>query len=564
MNEKVGVQVQPTVEIVEVPQSNPKYLCIPQWCQKNPHFTGRNSLLKCIREKLCDTTPKEYNHRLALFGMGGVGKTQIAIQYVVQFETQYEGVYWITAESSAQLLSGFVSIARDTRCTDTTSRTQAEIANGVLNWLYKTKDWLLVVDNLDDISLADGYLPRLRTGGGHVLITTRNPNSLNIPAEGLQIDVHEPDEAKELLLQRAHLSTEIGSGSVKEKEAFEIVKSLGFLALAIEQAAAYIREELAKDIFQFRPIYSAQRGQFFDRERTGNTYYKTNVATTWLLSMNIVRDRNPRASRLLCLFAFMNPDGITLDFLRAAQRVLSVPLECENSAEFNTQLAKALRDLEQFSLIFRQSAEQIRNHRLVQSVIKDRMRPNEFEGHLSLICEVGLCAFPDFAHEVLMTCRKYESEIVAIVSELPGARTERAALLMSRLGRYFGEDGKPAQSVRLLSSATISWKCIKGEENRQTLATMRSLANSYSFLGQAQQAAEIQKKVLEVRCRILGEKHPDTLGTMGGLAISYWSLGQMKEAAEMQEKLFKVSCRILGEEHPDTLRTMHNLANFLV
>ena len=200
MNEKVGVQVQPTVEIVEVPQSNPKYLCIPQWCQKNPHFTGRDSLLKCIREKLCDTTPKEYNHRLALFGMGGVGKTQIAIQYVVQFETQYEGVYWITAESSAQLLSGFVSIARDTRCTDTTSRTQAEIANGVLNWLYKTKDWLLVVDNLDDISLADGYLPRLRTGGGHVLITTRNPNSLNIPAEGLQIDVHEPDEAKELLL----------------------------------------------------------------------------------------------------------------------------------------------------------------------------------------------------------------------------------------------------------------------------------------------------------------------------------------------------------------------------
>jgi NB-ARC domain len=84
---------------------------------------------------------------LALFGMGGVGKTQIAIEYVSQFETQYEGVYWITAESSAQLLSGLVSIAKATRCTEVKSREQAEVAVEVFNWLYRNEDWLLVVDN---------------------------------------------------------------------------------------------------------------------------------------------------------------------------------------------------------------------------------------------------------------------------------------------------------------------------------------------------------------------------------------------------------------------------------
>jgi predicted ATP-dependent serine protease len=90
--------------------------------------------------------------------MGGVGKTQIAIEYVSQFETQYEGVYWITTESSAQLLSGFASIANETRCTETKSCQQTEVAEKVLNWLYRNTNWLLVLDNLDDISIASGYV----------------------------------------------------------------------------------------------------------------------------------------------------------------------------------------------------------------------------------------------------------------------------------------------------------------------------------------------------------------------------------------------------------------------
>jgi hypothetical protein len=108
------------------------------------------------------------------------------------------------------------------------------------------------VDNLDDVSIARGYLPRLNSRGGHVLITTRNPNSPDIPAEGLRVDVHEPEEAKELLLQCSQLRGEIVTGSAAEEEARVIVRSVGYLALAIEQAAAYVRSELAKDIFQIR------------------------------------------------------------------------------------------------------------------------------------------------------------------------------------------------------------------------------------------------------------------------------------------------------------------------
>jgi hypothetical protein len=82
-----------------------RYLCVPQWCQKNPHFTGRENLIKSIRHKLCDSISWQYTHRLAIYGMGGVGKTQIAIEYVAKFETEYVGIYWIPASSEANSYS---------------------------------------------------------------------------------------------------------------------------------------------------------------------------------------------------------------------------------------------------------------------------------------------------------------------------------------------------------------------------------------------------------------------------------------------------------------------------
>jgi tetratricopeptide (TPR) repeat protein len=492
--------------------------------------------------------------------MGGVGKTQVAIEYVVQFETEYEGVYWITAESRAQLLSGFVSIANETHCTETASQTQTEVADAVLKWLYKSQAWLLVVDNLDDINIADGYLPRLKGGGGHVLITTRNPNSPDIPAEGLRVDVHEPEEAKDLLLQRSQLRGEIGTGSAAEEEARVIVRSVGYLALAVEQAAAYVRTELAKDIFKFGSIYAAQRKKFLGRETSGNTYYKNTVATTWMVSMNAIENRNPAASQLLRVFAFMNPDRISVQFLEAARNVLSSVLQSTDSATFNPHLAEALADLERFSLIFRPDPDLIRIHRLVQTVIKDQMTTDELDEHRYFVCQVGLSAFPEFDHNTRRTCRNYEGEILAIISEIGEMTSEETARLMGRVGLYFREDGKASEAEPLLSSVCKVFEIMKGKEDSDTLSAMVVLAATQWSLGKVNEAAEMEEKVLEAMTRILGEEHPDTLGTMGNLADLYRSLGKLKEAAEMEEKVLEARTRILGEEHPDTLGTMGNLA----
>ena len=223
--------------------------------QRNPHFTGRDELLSLLNERLRDTSAKKYNHRVAIYGMGGVGKTQLAIEYVHRNETKYDSIFWISSADQAALLSGFQEIARITGCVpnvDANSK-PAEVAKAVLMWLPKHDGWLLVMDNMDEIEVAIDYLPAPGKGG-HTLITTRNPNHLTIPAEGLQIPVLGKDAAVELLLLRCEI--ECADDSPDRKHAAEIVAELGYLALAIEQTAAFIRSSV-DGIDKFLSIYRA-------------------------------------------------------------------------------------------------------------------------------------------------------------------------------------------------------------------------------------------------------------------------------------------------------------------
>lgn len=159
---------------------------VPLWYQKNPHFIGRTDLLQTLRDKLCHEKPQEFNHRVALFGMGGVGKTQVAIEYVVRYKHEYNAVFWISASDLASLLLGFQEIANVTNCVDPNSDATS-LASEVLKWLNVQSLWLLVMDNVEDISILTGYLPDVATGEGHLLITTRDPNATGISAQGLEV-----------------------------------------------------------------------------------------------------------------------------------------------------------------------------------------------------------------------------------------------------------------------------------------------------------------------------------------------------------------------------------------
>ena len=239
------------------------YFLLPRGYQRNPQFVGRTELLETLRNKLCQTQERTFNHRVALYGMGGVGKTQVALEYVFKYKSEYNSMFWITADSLANLQSRFQEIARVTQCVNTDENDAVSLARDVLTWLEKQISWLLVLDNVDNISIIYDYLPDVSAGNGNLLITSRDPNVTGIPAQGLEVEVFKPQTAAEMLLLHANMTHK--QDSETRSHAMTIVHELGFLALAIEQAAAFIRTSL-RDISQFMAVYSASREKFL-RER---------------------------------------------------------------------------------------------------------------------------------------------------------------------------------------------------------------------------------------------------------------------------------------------------------
>ena len=527
----------------------------PQWCQKNPHFVGRTSLLTMLRDKLCDKGIQKYNHRVALYGMGGVGKTQVAIEYIVRYKNTYNAVFWITAKDRPSLLLEFQEIAQVTKCANIDSSDAASLAFEVLSWLEKQNSWLLIMDNVDDISVVDNFLPDVSRGQGHLLLTTRDPNATGIPAQGLEVEVFEPQTAADMLLLRADL----GNSNMEIKpEALKIVKELGFLALAIEQAAAYIRESL-KDIFKFLPVYSTCRDKVLSQRPRGNWAYPYVVATTWLLSFDIVKNRNAGAAQLLTLLAFLNADQILIEFLETGRAGLAQSLEKLVGDPF--EFPKALGVLEQYSLIRRPGdGHTISMHRLVQAVIIDNLNHNEERMFMEMTAALFLYAFPNFEEDKRHICRRFQTQIVGPLEVIMRLGTEDVAEILHRVAMFLYNDGKYYDIERFESKAIEIYIALFGQEDSRSLTAMNNLASIYGALGRTKEAAALHEKVLDAWRRTLGDEHPDTLSSTNNLASTYRALGRTKEAAALHEKVLDAWRRTLGDEHPDTLSSTNNLA----
>jgi len=295
----------------------PRNLDIIMPYERNSGFTGRERFLNLLRTKLLSLDPKQYNHRVALYGMGGIGKTQIAVEYTYRYRERYGRVYWLSAVNRASLMSGFRKIAQSAGIPHTKISNPEDIAELVLSWLRLERSWLVVFDNLDDITVADRFLPETKEGK-HTLITTRNPNSRGIPAEGLEVPLLDHSDSLELLSTLSNLPilfNSAGETSSDETDAANvIVAKLGYLPLAIEQAASFVRE-VTGSFVEFLKTYEKNHRDIHRWLPQGNRQYPASVATTWSLSFLAVTSEETQAGKLLQLFSCLNPDGILLDFL---------------------------------------------------------------------------------------------------------------------------------------------------------------------------------------------------------------------------------------------------------
>ena len=222
----------------------------PYWhlpYQRNPFFTGREEVLQRVHKALHQRQSALLSQSSALSGLGGVGKTQTAIEYAYRYANDYAAVFWISAETTESLTSSFLALAEMLNLPEQHEHEQNRIVAAVLRWLNGHSDWLLIFDNVEDIELVKGFLPCGR-GGGSLLFTSRR-KALGITAQALDLHQMTLEEGMRLLLHRARLLEPTASleqlNEHEQTAAKELVERMDGLPLALDQTGLISKQRSA-------------------------------------------------------------------------------------------------------------------------------------------------------------------------------------------------------------------------------------------------------------------------------------------------------------------------------
>jgi hypothetical protein len=294
--DKVLLEVAQTLLAIlhqsDPPQTSPGNFSKPIWnipLERNPFFTGREDILGEIRAALLSSG------RAAFSGLGGIGKTQTAVEYAYRHKENYGQILWGKAESKESLISDFAQLGAILNLPGKNAQDQQEIGKAVQRWLKQHEHWLLILDNADDLSLIQPFFQGLQSG--HILLTTRAQATGTIS----KVEIHKlPDhEGVIFLLRRAKMIVEVTSYETVSQEwrtqALLIVKELDGLPLALDQAGAYI-EETQCGLGGYLELYRKHGLELLKERGLFDSGNPDPVATTWALSFQKIEQANPAAS----------------------------------------------------------------------------------------------------------------------------------------------------------------------------------------------------------------------------------------------------------------------------
>ncbi len=236
--------------------------------RRNPLFTGREDILLSLHTLLHSGKTVTLTQVQAISGLGGIGKTQTAVEYVYQYYDDYSAIFWVRAETRALIIADFVAIAAHLNLSEKDEQDQTRIMEATKRWLNTSTNWFLVFDNVEDFTMLHDFLPR--EGNGSILITTRS-QSTGVLARCIALEQMQPEEGAYFLLRRAKIiEYGVPQDSIPEEiynEAKAIAHVLDGLPLALDQAGAYI-EETGCSLMEYKNRYHARQITLLSRRGT--------------------------------------------------------------------------------------------------------------------------------------------------------------------------------------------------------------------------------------------------------------------------------------------------------
>ncbi|KAJ5092792.1 hypothetical protein N7456_008653 [Penicillium angulare] len=586
-----GVIYLPTMHLLDPLETPPE----PPWTvpfSRDPDFVGREPLLDRIHEKA-----SILGSRTAITGLGGVGKTQLAIEYShrVRCQSADTWVLWIHASSMVRCEKSLRDLANRVKIPGRQDR-DVNVFQLVGNWLQETSKWILILDNVDDDELlckppAANEQPPLRYllqgSCGSIILTSRNKSvALDIAGHNI-IEVHPMNETDAVGLLQKKL------GATRESENMvQLARELECMPLAIVQAASFIMHNPRYSILQYIETF-----QKSDREavrllnREACLLYrdweaKNSIILTWQISFDYIRKTRPSATNLLSFISFFDPQGIDEDILQAQHSHRLSKTSCPgqhqkgSSSEDNTDnesdsssdacFEDNITMLTDFALIsIGQNCKVFTMHRLikltVQLWLKNHQELERWNAEFihTLRSKFPACQSQEWVDQAgnMEICQSLFPHVKSAMSQQPKSQESLqiwAALLLG--GAWYAQKiGNYRLSREMAFISRISRLKLFGEMSDDTLDSTTMLAVAYGSEGQWHEAEKLEVEVLEICKAKLGERHPDTLISMVYLAKTYRNQGRWAEAEKLQVQALD-TYKELGGEGPQMSNVMGDLA----
>ncbi|WP_250400494.1 FxSxx-COOH system tetratricopeptide repeat protein [Streptomyces cellostaticus] len=554
---------------------------------RNPRFTGRRELLDALETGLgSDPVAAVLPH--ALHGMGGVGKSQLALEYVYRHASEYDLVWWLPAEDETRMRAAFTDLAQRMGLTEHADTTRAvPLVLEALRTGQPFRRWLLVFDNAEDPSLVRPYLPN---GPGSVIVTSRNPR-WGALAHSVEVDVFTRQESVQLFRHS-------GPGTT-EQEADRIAELLGDLPLAVEQASAWVAET-GMSVDEYVEIFEQQRAEILEMSDPSASYPEA-VARAWDISLNRLETSSPEALHLLRLCSFLAADPIPRSFLQQRGRQ-HVTAELDAVLGDPLRLGRALREINGYSLArIDYRADSVQLHRLVQTVLRNRMTPAEQElfrhaAHLlladnlpggpadpgrwpsfqalyphvlasrawessdgfvrQLAYEMALFLFHWGAHDASLD---FTERVYAHWRERFGEAEVQVLFLGQHLHQVLRSAGRHEDAARL-TARMVAVLEEAGADEEGYLRVQRLAAGDLRARGDLGGALRLDTDIHARSAREFGDTDPFTLECASALAVSLRAGGDFARALEVSEETQSRAAEMYGDDHPLTLSALASVA----
>ncbi len=561
---------------------------------RNHFFRGRAEVLEALRERFSSGAGLDIQ---AVYGLGGVGKSQVAAEYAYVNRASYDAVLWSAADTESALVLGYSRIAEALGLPELPDRDQSRMVEAVTRWMQTNARWLLVLDNVEDPALLARFLPRI--GRGHVLLTSRlrllDAASVAAPIQLLEMSAA---EALAFLLERTKRS---GCSESEVQAATEIVSELGGLPLALEQAGAYVLATETR-FDEYLRSYRQERLALLENAGPVQGAYQGSVATTWRMNFRAV-EKKKASAELLYLSALLHPDNIPLELITAGAEDFGEHLSAALQKRPGVGLNEVLEPLSRYSLIRRDVAARTYNiHRLVQDVLRAELGPQRCQRLMaSVLCGL-LRAFPTpealYTHWVnadglvpqvqaaasflehapregitllshagfyLGACGRYsaaesllERALEAAEQSLPDDRLPLARALARRGWLYFQQhelsDAEQSYGRALhILEATLGPECLELAEIWNNLATV------YDAQARFDEAEALYLRSIAMREQALGKEDHLVGLTLMNLGLLYEHRERFAEAIECGQRAQSILERWMGKSHPIVATNLDNM-----